>query len=74
MLDGGLRRARYHSQRGRVQRVSETEGEAVRRSRCGSPLGDVVLPSAFNATIDADVLAAHEMACERFALGVTPVA
>ena len=36
--------------------------------------GDVVLPSAFKPTIDADVLAAHEMACERFALGVTPVA
>ena len=36
--------------------------------------GDVVLPSAFKPTIDAVVLAAHEMACERFALAVTPVA
>jgi L-Ala-D/L-Glu epimerase / N-acetyl-D-glutamate racemase len=36
--------------------------------------GEVVLPSAFKPTIDADALAAHEMACERFALSVTPVA
>jgi L-Ala-D/L-Glu epimerase len=36
--------------------------------------GDVVLPSVFKPTIDADVLATHEMACERFARGVTPVA
>ena len=29
--------------------------------------GELVLPPGFRPTIDADVLAAHEIACERFA-------
>ena len=49
----------------RIQRTLETESQAVRRA-VRFAAGELVLAAGYTPTIDADVLATHELARERY--------
>ena len=71
MLDGGLRRPPRHSQCRRLQRFLKPKIRLF-----AEPLrfedGALVIAAGFTPTIDPEVLAAHELACERFIAAARP--
>jgi hypothetical protein len=66
LLDGSLCRARHHPPAGEFNGFLKPKVRLFSEPLC-FVAGELVLPAGYSPTIDADMLAAHEVACERFA-------